>query len=293
MSPTSQKNEPQWVRFLAGGLASSTAEICTIPIDTIKVRMQISSSSGTARMGISQTVSQILANEGIGGFYKGLAPALLRQMSYSSIRMGIYEPIRGVFTREGQTPTYLQKVLAGGTSGAVGIAIANPTELVKIRMQSDKDGSRYKSTIQAFSHIVKNEGILGLWQGVLPNMQRAFIVNAMELGTYDQAKEILIRDLNFGPDHVITHTFASFVAGFFATVACNPVDVIKNRLMSQKSGAERQYSGMIDCALKTIKTEGPLGLYKGFIPQWARLGPWCTVMFVSYEQYRNYFKSLQ
>lgn len=287
--------EPKWIKFLAGGLASSTAELCTIPIDTIKVRLQLQGQAGTGvasapKLGLFQMVGSIFKNEGLSGFYKGITPAVLRQMSYSSIRVGIYEPIRNFYTPSGNQPTYLQKVLAGGTSGAVGIMFANPTELVKVRMQADKQGTRYTGTLQAFTHIVKNEGIVGLWQGVIPNMQRAFIVNAMELGTYDHAKQILVQDMQFKNDSVATHGIASFIAGFFATVACNPVDVIKNRLMSQKAD-QKLYSGMIDCAVKTVRAEGFIGLYKGFFPQWMRLGPWCMVMFISFEQYRKLLKS--
>jgi hypothetical protein len=40
-------------------------------------------------------------------------------------------------------------------------------------------------------------GVRGLWAGCLPNIQRAFIVNAFELGTYDQAKETLVNDFGF------------------------------------------------------------------------------------------------
>ena len=204
-------------KFLAGGLASSTAEIVTIPIDTVKVRLQLQGQgTNIARLGLLPTIKSIYTNEGVSGFYKGLTPALLRQMSYSSIRVYIYSPIRNFYSPNGN-PTYLQKVLAGGTSGAIGIAIANPTELVKIRMQADKTGTRYANTFHAFKHIISNEGVLGLWNGVLPNMQRAFIVNAMELGTYDHAKQILINDYKFSPTSVLTHASASFVAGFFAT----------------------------------------------------------------------------
>jgi hypothetical protein len=204
--------------------------------------MQIAGQGGKTagpRLGLYSTFTNVVANEGVKGLFKGLSPALLRQASYSSIRVGIYEPIK-VFVSgdsgDGQqvlTMSYGQKVLAGGTSGASGILIANPTELVKIRMQADKAGTRYKGTIDAFGQIVRNEGFLGLWAGVLPNMQRAFIVNAMELGTYDHAKGILVQDYQMKADSVVTHTISSFVAGFFATVACNPVDTIKNRLMNQ------------------------------------------------------------
>ncbi len=91
----------------------------------------------------------------------------------------------------GDTPadqiSYWQRLFSGGTAGAVGIAIANGTDLLKVRMQADRDGTRYtKGTFNAFKQIVQTEGVLGLWAGVGPNMQRAYIVNAAELATYDQ-----------------------------------------------------------------------------------------------------------
>jgi len=54
------------------------------------------------------------------------------------------------------------------------------------------------------------------------------------------------------------------------------------RLMNQKQ--QRLYKGMVDCFVKTVRTEGPLALYKGFLPAYARLGPWQLVFFVTYEQ---------
>ena len=295
------KTEPKWVRFAAGGAASCTAEICTLWIDTVKVRMQLAGQGGAAAaasgagaisgpapsLGAFGTFRSIVRAEGIGGLYKGLAAALLRQASYSSLRVGIYEPIKQVISRGNGTPSYFEKVLAGGSSGALGICLANPTELIKVRMQADKTGTRYAGVFHALKTIVQTEGARGLGAGVVPNMHRAFIVNAMELGTYDEAKTRLVRDYQFRADSVVTHTISSFVAGFFATVGCNPVDTIKNRLMNQPAGGSgRLYDGMIDCAIKTVRQEGPLALYKGFIPQWARLGPWCCVMFVTFEQYK-------
>jgi solute carrier family 25 (mitochondrial carrier), member 14/30 len=183
-------------------------------------------------------------------------------------------------------------VLAGGTAGGIGIAFANPTDLIKIRMQADREGTRYRGTVHAFKEIIRSEGVLGLWKGVGPAVQRAIIVNAAELATYDQAKDILIGGFNMKADNVSTHFSASFMAGFCSAVASSPVDVIKNRLMSQPSGAGRLYKGVIDCGIKTIQNEGIRGLYNGFIPNWFRLGPWCMVMFMTYEQYRIACKPL-
>jgi hypothetical protein len=49
------------------------------------------------------------------------------------------------------------------STGAIGISIANPTELIKIRMQADRSGTRYSGVLDAFSKIIKSEGMLSFF----------------------------------------------------------------------------------------------------------------------------------
>jgi len=286
-----KSNEPTWVRFLTGGTASSIAEVATLPVDMAKVRLQVQGSGAKVYSNLFDCIYKVAKTEGVGALYKGLAPGLLRQMSYSSIRMGIYEPIRDLIAWG--TPTdeisFFKRILAGGTAGAIGIAIANPTELLKVRMQADKTGTRYPNGVMdAFVKTYKAEGLRGMWQGVIPNMQRAYIVNAAELAAYDQAKIMLIKLLGADPDKVTTHLGAAMTSGIFAAICCQPVDLVKNRLMNQPAGPgiTPMYTGMIDCMVKMAKSEGVMSLYKGVGANMARLGAWCVVMFTSYEQLR-------
>lgn len=84
-------------------------------------------------------------------------------------------------------------------------------------------------------------------------------------------------------------------------MASTPLDVIRTRLMNQKrvlvasvngcasTPATKLYEGTIHCALQTIRTEGPLALYKGFIPAWLRMGPWNIIFFITYEQLKKLY----
>ena len=40
--------------------------------------------------------------------------------------------------------------------------------------------------------------------------------------------------------------------------------------------------------LQTLRAEGWRGLYAGFLPTWARLGPWQVTFWVTYEQLRSW-----
>jgi solute carrier family 25 uncoupling protein 8/9 len=75
----------------------------------------------------------IAKEEGPVALWKGLMPGLQRQLVNASLRIGLYEPIRN-FVGAGESLS--RKILAGLMSGAIGIAVANPTDVVKIRLQS-------------------------------------------------------------------------------------------------------------------------------------------------------------
>lgn len=142
------------------------------PMDVMKIRLQIQGESvkagGPVKYGGMVTgLATIVREEGVQGLYKGLKPALLREASYSALRMGLYEPIKEVLgaTDPTQTPLWL-KIVAGGSAGALGGAIANPADLIKVRMQGDmsRPGQtpRYSGLANAFSTIARQEGIFSV-----------------------------------------------------------------------------------------------------------------------------------
>lgn len=49
------------------------------------------------------------------------------------------------------------------------------------------------------------------------------------------------------------------------------------------------YRGSFDCAVRTVRHEGPRALYKGFIPTWVRMGPWNIIFFITYEQLKQFY----
>jgi len=148
---------------------------------------------------------------------------------------------------------------------------------------------RYSGPFDAFNKIIKAEGFRGLWKGVFPNTQRAFLVNMGELACYDHAKQFVIKS-KIAEDNVYAHTLASIMSGLAATSLSCPADVVKTRMMNQAAKKEGNvlYRSSYDCLVKTVKVEGIKALWKGFFPTWARLGPWQFVFWVSYEKFRKF-----
>ena len=169
--------------------------------------------------------------------------------------------------------------------GSVSSAIATPTDVIKIRMQS-KATEGLGGLYTVARDIVTKEGVLGLWRGVCPTAQRAGLVAGVQLPVYDMTKARLCS----GPaaamqDGMGCHFLSSMVAGFSAAAVSNPVDVVRTRLMVQRrGGGAAVYSSAVQCGLHTLHTEGVSALYKGFIPSFARMGPWNVIFFIVYEK---------
>lgn len=177
----------------AGGLASCFAEICTIPMDTVKVRMQNFQDIYRSMKG---TYSQIFKEEGFFAFYRGISAGLLRQITFASMRLGIYDYVIQEMHNSGYQVNLLHQVSAGLFSGGVSIAIANPFDVLKVKFQSDmvpvmENGKmvglsrNYKSLRHAIVTIPKMEGFYrGYYLSLWPNVMRNSIVNALELVTF-------------------------------------------------------------------------------------------------------------
>lgn len=129
-------------QLISGGLAACVAEVATLPFDTGKVRLQImgeqtAGQTAKPKLNMFSVIGQIARNEGPRALWKGLSPGLQRQMVFASIRIGAYEPVRNLFSGGDPNPTMLQRIAAGLATGALGITVANPTDVVKIRLQAE------------------------------------------------------------------------------------------------------------------------------------------------------------
>ncbi|KAK3442993.1 hypothetical protein EUGRSUZ_B03206 [Eucalyptus grandis] len=300
MAAAAASSERTSAKILLTSLSAMVAESATFPIDLTKTRLQLhgqslpSSSSSSAAATAVRVAADIVRRQGVLGLYQGLSPAIIRHLFYTPIRIVGYENLRNAADAGDRSLPLLGKALAGGVSGVVAQVVASPADLVKVRMQADGRmvsrglQPRYSGPLDAFRKIVHEEGASGLWRGVFPNAQRAFLVNMGELACYDQAKRFVIQN-RIAEDNIYAHTLASIMSGLSATALSCPADVVKTRMMNQATNKDGKalYLSSYDCLVKTVKFEGIKALWKGFFPTWARLGPWQFVFWVSYEKFRT------
>jgi len=257
-----------------GGSAAVFAVNFTHPIELVKSRVQVNN------MGVVQTCRDTMKNEGIAAFWKGLPWAYCREGSYTAIRLGAYAPVRdAIGAGKPDSPAYM-KFLAGAMTGAIGSVAGNPFDVLKTLSQTNKGKSIPLTTL--VSQMYKDQGINGFYRGVDVNVMRAIVLNATKMGVYDIAKGQVVTSTGWTRKDPRTAFCSSFLAGFFMTCTVAPFDRVRTKLMSQPTD-KKIYSGLSDCLVKTIQQEGPLSLWRGFIPIWARFAPMATLQLLTIE----------
>uniref|UniRef100_A0A4X2LLA3 Uncoupling protein 2 n=1 Tax=Vombatus ursinus TaxID=29139 RepID=A0A4X2LLA3_VOMUR len=280
--PTKSGLRQTIIKFLGAGTAAYIADLITFPLDMAKVQLQIQgesqgairASSATAQyQGVMGTILIMVKTEDSGSLYNGLVAGLQRQVSFASVQIGLYDSVKQFYTKGSEHAGIGSRLLAGCTTGALPVGVAQPTDVVKVRFQAQAHAGgsqRYQGT----------EGLQGLWKGTSPNVARNAIVNCAELVTYDLIKDALLKAHRM-TDDLPCHFMSAFGAGFCTTIIASPVDVVKTRYMNFAAG---QYDSAGHCALTVLRKEGPQAFYKGFMPSFLCLGSLNVVMFVTYEQ---------
>lgn len=106
--------------------------------------------------------------------YTGLSASLLRQMTYTLVRLGSYEEMKRRMSENGK-PSAGKLLLAAGVTGGLGGVAGNPADIVLVRMTSDslrppEKQYGYRNAMIGLLSLVKNEGAKGLGRGLGTNV---------------------------------------------------------------------------------------------------------------------------
>jgi solute carrier family 25 oxoglutarate transporter 11 len=275
-----------------------------------KVRMQLfgQMNPGTPVPSFPALLTSMVKRDGPTSIYKGVDAAIGRQMVYGTARIGLHRTFSDklVELNDGHPISFVQKALSGMASGSVAVCIGTPFDIALVRLQSDgmakpEDRRNYKHVFDALMRTRKEEGVVALYKGLAPNILRGMSMNVGMMACYDQAKEVVASLLNDpmtnGPS-LPTRLGASATAGFTAALFSLPFDLMKSRLMAQKPdpiSGEYPYRGVLDCAVKIFKADGPRGFFAGFSAYYGRCAPHAMIILLSIESitdaYRNLFSA--
>jgi solute carrier family 25 oxoglutarate transporter 11 len=268
--------------FVVGCGSGMIATICIQPIDTVKVRMQLTEQSGS-KLSPMSVARSIVARGGFPSLYDGLSAGLLRQLVYGTLRLGLFSSFEQRLERRaeknGTSLGFGGRALAGLSAGALAAVFGNPTEVALIRMQADvmkpvNERANYATAIDALRRISRQEGVLALWNGAAPTVIRAMSTNFGQLAFFSETKHQINKHTSISAEK--RTALAAAVAGFAGAFISLPFDFVKTRLQNQAKvpiGEIPTYTGTIDCFKKVIRKEGILRFYKDFWPYLMRVAP--------------------
>ncbi|KAG6007499.1 hypothetical protein E4U21_005967 [Claviceps maximensis] len=256
----------------------------------VKVRLQMR--KGDAPKSMSGTFVHIVKTDGPLALYSGLSASLLRQLTYSTVRFGVYEDLKSRYTSSSGEPTFPVLTAMAVASGFLGGIAGNFADVLNVRMQHDtalplNERRNYKHAVDGMVRMAREEGPMSWFRGWLPNSSRAAVMTAGQLATYDTFKRLLVDYTPLG-DTPTTHFSASFLAGLAAATATSPIDVVKTRVMSST-----QKHGIIHTVGDIYKTDGLRWMFKGWVPSFLRLGPHTICTFLFLEMHRKTYRHIR
>lgn len=177
--------------------------------------------------------------------------------------------------KEKDPMSFAKDFLAGGISAAISKTAVAPIERVKLILQvqaANKQivaGTEYKGIIDCLVRIPKEQGIAAFWRGNLANVIRYFPTQALNFAFKDVYKQVFLGGVDQKTQfwrYFFGNLGSGGAAGATSLCFVYPLDYARTRLGADvgKGTADRQYTGLVDCIKKTLKSDGPIGLYRGF-----------------------------
>lgn len=121
--------------FIAGGLAGVAQVVSAHPLDTIKTRLQLNSTYATPKQIFLKTVKE----EGVLALYKGMLAPVIGVAFINAVLFASYAGLKTSFNPDHSKLTLAQIAIAGSGAGIVNSFVASPIEMLKIRLQAQRN----------------------------------------------------------------------------------------------------------------------------------------------------------
>ncbi|XP_069174853.1 mitochondrial glutathione transporter SLC25A40 isoform X2 [Procambarus clarkii] len=175
---------PSWVGGVAGGLARIWAVSVVSPFELVRTKMQAKSMPYKELVKLLQMQ---VTNTGIISLWRGWVPTILRDVPFSVIYWFSYENMKTYANQ--QQPTVNFSLFAGAVSGGIAGALTLPLDVIKTHRQIEIDNIKSSgSTKQMLANIYRQQGVKGLFSGLVPRLAKVMPACGIMISSYEYAK---------------------------------------------------------------------------------------------------------
>ncbi|XP_017793978.1 PREDICTED: calcium-binding mitochondrial carrier protein Aralar1 isoform X1 [Habropoda laboriosa] len=276
-------------RFVLGSIGGAVGATAVYPIDLVKTRMQNQRTGSLVGELMYRNsfdcLKKVIRHEGFFGLYRGLVPQLMGVAPEKAIKLTVNDFVRDKFMdKNGNLPLY-GEIMSGACAGGSQVIFTNPLEIVKIRLQVAGEIAG-GSKVRAWT-VVKELGIFGLYKGARACFLRDVPFSAIYFPMYAHTKARLADEGGYNTP--LSLLVSGALAGVPAAALVTPADVIKTRLQVVARRGQTTYNGLLDCAKKIYKEEGPRAFWKGATARVFRSSPQFGVTLFTYEVLQRLF----
>ncbi|CAA0816599.1 ADP-ATP carrier protein 2- mitochondrial [Striga hermonthica] len=180
----------------SGGAAGASSSLLVYSLDYARTRLAndakaAKTGGGRQFNGLVDVYRKTLASDGIAGLYRGFNISCVGIIVYRGLYFGMYDSLKPVLLTGNMQDSFFAS-FALGWAVTNGAALASyPIDTVRRRMMmTSGEAVKYRSSLDAFSQIVKNEGPKSLFKGAGVNILRA-IAGAGVLAGYDKLQLVV------------------------------------------------------------------------------------------------------
>jgi solute carrier family 25 citrate transporter 1 len=266
------ENDGPVCTFVKGGLTGFIEAIICYPTEFVKTQLQLQSKSNPEFTGMLDCANKTVKQHGPMGLYRGALPLILGSSGKQAARWTGYETVANALKDDKDKLTIPKRMFAGACGGvSEAILAVTPIETLKTRVTDDmrRGTGKYTGSFDAVMKIVKSEGPMGLYMGLVPTIAKQATNQAVRFPVQFYAKQFMTggdKSLESSP---IYNGIAGAFAGAVSVIATMPQDTVKTRMQSEE--AKSLYKGTMDCAMQIMKKEGPMFFYSGTWPRLIRV----------------------
>lgn len=313
-------------RIVSGSVSSVVSAVVSQPFEVAKVKQQTRSypfagyqlASGFHQQsspGAISTLRHLIRTEGIRGAYAGMAPTIIMSIPNYVLYLTAYDDIVARL-RSSSNVTALAShkrlevsfsetsipLIGGGLARLLATTAVAPLEMLRTRhasrgtysssSNSAAGGTGKQSIVSEVSKIVRQEGISGLYRGILPSLGRDVPFAAIYMLFLERFREasrpILFSSSSRSPGQQVAFEFINAAAAGMVAASCTaPLDVIKTRAMTATTSSRHNNIKPAMTTLEVVQSivhqEGLSGLWRGNQARMMKVAPQYAIMISLYE----------
>lgn len=274
-----------------GALGCGLTHTAIVTLDLIKCRKQV---DPTIYKSLGDGIKTIRAAEGPRGLVVGWQPTLIGYSLQGMAKFGFYEMFKDVYAGIAGDKAEKYKVLGFSLASASAELIADlflcPLEAIKVRMQTSKTGEFPRGLIPAFRQIHSNEGMNGLYKGLVPLWARQVPYTIVKFVFFEKTVEFFYRNIftskpknQYSKGTQLSITFTSgYIAGILCAIISHPADTLVSKLNNMKTEGST-----MDNVKKIYGDIGFNGLWRGLGTRILMVGTLTGLQWWIYDTYKT------